>query len=423
MLLRSIFFRAMFTGITFVSSLVMSKLLVPAEFGVISLLILNSSLLLLLTGFGADSLVMQRLSNKIWTSEQALGYLARMSALQLGIGVLAESIVYLFLGRTLLSGEHSPQFVWIDLLYFSGLVFMEKSVAFLYARYDAMKANLILFIFSIVYLGALLLILLTAKYSWQLVAWLFALNSVAQGAFLVVYLLLRFPFRVDQLRQSTGSVMQASLVIVGANILQLIAYRVDFWMLKYFHGQEQLGVYALSGKFANLVWVIPNVVAQIFLPYYSRISPEQAVRIFRMAMFKNIVVGLIALVVTWLVYRWFISPSYQEGLQAFYWMLPGYIAWASVIYFASYFSWAGKFHFNLWGSALCVCLIIVFDYLLIPAYSIKGAAIANSVCYAAVCLFYMFLLKWKYRTGLGSFFYFRIADIRFLQSVWRSETK
>ncbi len=73
-------------------------------------------------------------------------------------------------------------------------------------------------------------------------------------------------------------------------------------------------------------------------------------------------------------------------------MLPGYFFWAAVIYVGAYFSWAGKFYYNLICSSLCFIVILIADLVLIPEYGIAGAAWANTIAYSLVFLFYIYLL-------------------------------
>ena len=77
-------------------------------------------------------------------------------------------------------------------------------------------------------------------------------------------------------------------------------------------------------------------------------------------------------------------------------MLPGYFFWAAVIYFAAYFSWQGKFSYNLLCSSCCFAVILLADLLLIPRYGIHGAAVANSIAYTTVFLLYVFILRSRY---------------------------
>lgn len=63
-ILKSGFFRLLFLGVTFLTSLLVAKISGADGFGIISLLILNGALFLLITGFGTDAAVIWHGSGK-----------------------------------------------------------------------------------------------------------------------------------------------------------------------------------------------------------------------------------------------------------------------------------------------------------------------------------------------------------------------
>ena len=121
--------------------------------------------------------------------------------------------------------------------------------------------------------------------------------------------------------------------------------------------------------------------------------------VFRGAVLSALVLLVLTTAVTKIFYTYWLRPEYEGGLPAFYLMLPGYFCWSIVIYFGAYFSWRGLFYNNLLISASCFILMLCCDLLLIPGYSFKGAALANSLAYSAtlvVCVALFFR-----ETGIG----------------------
>jgi O-antigen/teichoic acid export membrane protein len=187
------------------------------------------------------------------------------------------------------------------------------------------------------------------------------------------------------------------------NVIQLFVYRVDFWLLKYFYSNYEVGVYAQANKFANLCWVIPNVLAQLLIPKFTSMNRHRIRDVFSVAFYFNILIVLSTIVCALFFYLVYLRPEYKEGLIPFYLMLPGYFFWSSVIFFAAYVSSTGKFLYNLVASSSCFVLIVLADLMLIPQYGMKGAAIANSLCYTAVFFIYFYVLKRKFLFGWNGF--------------------
>ena len=135
------------------------------------------------------------------------------------------------------------------------------------------------------------------------------------------------------------------------------------------------------------------MVTQLLIPRFISMEKKDVSRLFRVAFLANAVTLVGAVVFAHIIFRFLLVDDYRAALPAFHLMLPGYFFWAAVIYFAGYFSWKGWFRLNLWGSIACLLIIFIADLLLIPKLSINGAAIANSVAYTAVFVFYLFMLK------------------------------
>lgn len=179
------------------------------------------------------------------------------------------------------------------------------------------------------------------------------------------------------------------------NVIQLLAYRIDFWMISFFYGNYDVGIYAQANKFANFAWIIPNILSQILIPRFATMKKQESSDVISTAFTLNFFIVLLTLFLAHFFYFFYLDLQYRMGLSAFYLMLPGYFFWGTVIYFGNYFSAKGKFLYNLLASSLCFVLILIIDLVLIPRYGIKGAAVANSITYCSVFIFYLAILVRK----------------------------
>lgn len=393
-MLRVALIRFFYLVIMFLAGLVLSNLALPEQFGSISLLILNASLLSIITGLGSDSMILYKVSNGHWNGSQAFHFAWRSIFIQVSIFLLLETGSLLSVHKTFLSTESAGYFI-IDTVYFVGLVIVEKYLALFYSLHKAKPANIILGIIAIVYLASLVLFYYFIKVDFVLVLYFFAFQSLLQALALIIF------FGINHSDISMGSpeflkAVKLSSIVMITNVIQLFAYRVDFWLLKYFYGNYEVGLYAQASKFANLSWIIPNILAQLLLPRFATIDRTRTKEIFSTTIYFNFIILLGTILCTQFFYFFFLKPEYKEGLSAFYLMLPGYFFWAGVIYFGAFISASGKFSYNLIGSSLCFLLIFFADIILIPLYGMNGAAIANAVCYTVVFFIYIYILMKRF---------------------------
>jgi len=396
-MLISAIVRTVYLLLTFLAGLVLSKLVLPGQFGIISLVILNASLLSIVTGLGTDSLILHKVTNNKWGFSQAAQFTLGAVAVQLVLFLALEFGSLLVWKKTLLSDE-SPAYFWTDTLYFSGLLLTEKYLALLYAFQKARIVNIFLAIVALFYLIVLLLLSFVAKADFATVMELFALQSLLQGLGLLSILYLHYKTEEKQIFKLVefAQALKLSSVVMVTNVIQLLAYRIDFWLIKYFHGNADVGIYALANKFANLVWVVPNIMAQLLIPRFAQMSKNEISKIFSTAFYGNLIGAVAALSGATIIYFYYLDPVYRTGLPAFFLMLPGYFFWAAVVYYGAYFSWSGRFSDNLLCSSCCFVLVFLADMLLIPRFGISGAACANSFAYTLVFMLYLFLLRSRF---------------------------
>jgi len=403
-MLTSAIIRIFYLGTMFLAGLVLSNLASPEGFGTISVLVLNASLLSIVTGLGTDGLVLHKVSNQQWHYQKA----ARFSWLAIAVQVLMFLVVEIgsvvLRQRTLLSNLEAS-FLPVDAVYFLGLLLTEKFLSLLYAFQKARLANTILVVIAFLYLLLLVSVPYLKRTNFHTLLNLFALQSLAQGILLLVFFYRHYRTSGEErlaLRDFL-QLLKVSAVIMVTNVIQLLAYRLDFWLIQFFFGNYSVGIYAQANKFANLVWLAPNILAQLLIPRFAQLAKADVPRLFGAAFYFNLVGIAMTVACAGVFYGYYLNPEYKACLRAFMLMLPGYFFWGAVIYFAAYFSWAGKFTYNLFCSASCLVLISVSDLLLIPRFGIRGAALANSIAYTTVFLFYLFLLKRLY--------YFRLKEL------------
>lgn len=418
-MLRSALIRVVYTGLMFFAGLILSNLALPEGFGTISLIILNASLFSLVTGFGADSLILQRVSNRKWKQEEATYFMWQTMAFQLFLFLTLE-LAFLLIGhRTLLSAHGGWLYFSFDLLYFTGLIFTEKISALLYSLQKARALNLLLCFLAVLYLVVLLVGYAGFRTSGTTILFVFVLQSFVQGLLLLVYLGKQSGLKVQRVpKQQVLEAFKTSSIVMLTNVIQLFAYRIDFWLLAYYYSGYEVGLYAQANKFANLIWILPNVFAQLLIPRFSSLCKADVPKLVGFGIASNLLIVLATIFCANVLYFHYLNAAYQVGLSAFYTMLPGYFCWAGVIYLSAYFFWAGKFMYNLVGSSLCLLIILVVDLWLIPAHGINGAALANTVTYTTLFFLYLFMATYKFGFRWSELIWLRKTDfLRILKFV------
>ncbi len=410
-MLKPALYKALYTVVVFFANLLLANLLLPALFGTVSLMIVNAAIVYLVTGLGTDSVVMHAVTNNKWTHAEAAAISRYGFGVQLLLFALLQWAHFALFSTTLLAGQAAP-FLLYEILYFTGLALVEKSVVLLYAQGDAALANKALFGAALFYIAVLFAAMQSAFFSAAALIGLFCGQSLLQGAVVaLLYAVHRRRAAGSRFRlQKFYGVLKMSLVVLLTNFIQLLAYRIDFLLIGYFGNDYQVGLYAQANKFANLMWIVPNIFALLLMVRFAKIGTKGLPLLFRSALVLSLLLLAVTVVATLFFYAYLIAPAYSAGLAAFYLMLPGYFCWSIVIYFGAFFSWQGRFANNLIISGFCLALISVCDFFLIPRFAIRGAAVANSIAYSSTLVLCFYLLSRQVQIRLRDIFAIRKTD-------------
>lgn len=414
---RAILYRIGFLGVVFITNILIANLCHPANFGIISLLTVNGAILSLLIGAGLDSVVVYSVSHQKWTLSQSVYLVNRASILQTLIFVALAALFLLLSGRTLLSGSGRP-FFWPEIIYFAGLIFRERFQSLFYARHKALQVNACLLAVSGLFLVGLYILSLYNRLSFSALFAFFCAQNLVQGLALVVLSRLgteRLSGKKLEWNQ-LASAFRLCLLVLVTNIVQTVAYRIDYLFINHFHTSYDVGLYSQANKFANLIWIVPNVVATILIPKMVGITKENLRLVMRIGVVTNVLVSVATVLIAYFFYNYILVQQYRPGFITLLLMLPGYLFWSFVIYYAAFFASKGVFKTNLRGSILCFSAIIICDSLLIPKYNYNGAAVANSIAYTISFGYYLFCFLRYSRLTLAEMSRLSASDLRAARS-------
>jgi len=417
LLLRGFIFRLIFTGISFLISLLIAKLAGASEFGTLSLIIVNAAFIHIITGLGTDAaIVWHGVARKNYSRDKIFSFTIITAAIQLFFFYIIAILGYIFLGHTLLGVSYDLSIFFAEIVYFTGLVLMDKFLSLYYSQHEARLCNKILSIVS----GILLIITLII---WamepiliiEFPIWIYGLFFFIPAFVLAFHFIIKYnPAFKNISQEEMRSFSSFSFIVLITNIIQFIAFRADYWLISIYYDHEALGVYAQASKFAQLLWIIPGVLAGLIVPALKneneKLSNSKLLSLCRLLLYVHIGLALLMIVVALIIYTIFLPPVYFEGFVSLLIMTPGYLAFTITTILAGYFSANRLLKVNLTGSVICCVLMILLDFLLIPSLSYKGAAIANLISYSITTAYFIFNSLSATNSSLKDFFAIKKSD-------------
>lgn len=379
-----------------VLSLIIARLYGPAETGVMSLVMNLADVALQIFTLGLGAGITYLVSRGEWPLRRAWPELRRVAT---GLGVLGALCglgFYALTRHTVLQGV-TPALAIISLasLPFSMAWAFAAAVALGRDRYEAYAMLEIASSAVLMVVGVVLAILsgLTGA-----VIGFTAANVVAAG---VASVWVRRERRREpavseaptgaghELRRATRFGLQAW----SANLLQLLNYRLDLFILSAVAARSAVGVYAIAVSITALGWVLPNAFQTVLFPRVASLdasaeagqisssaSDAAAARAVRHSVLMT---GptIIALVVLVLLVPLIYGHSFDRSVGLGLILIPGVVGLGVAKVMSAVFSGRGFPRYALYTTAITVPLTLVLYLALIPPLHAEGAALASSISY------------------------------------------
>ena len=380
-------------GFNFLVGLFIAAISGTETFGVISLMVVNAAVFSIVTGLGADSAIVWHGASQKLNSEKIFSFTFFSALFQVLLFLIFSLLFYRVTSRLLLSQQPYYGFYFYELIYFSGLILIDKYTSLFYASSrmeicNKLLSGVTLFcMIGIILIRYKILDINLPPFS------LLCLTTFIQAVSLVI-LFHSVNSRLRIVRISTHdlrSLFHFSIVVFITNLVQFFAYRADYWLINYFRSESELGIFSQANRFAQMLWVLPNILAAMLIPLIAApggdFNEKGVIRLVRVINYSNILVIGIIILVALLTYDLFLPASFSAGLFPLLLMIPGYYFFCINILLAAFFSSRRLLWVNLIGSSLCFIVIILADLILIPPFGIQGAAIADSIAYSAAAIF------------------------------------
>ncbi len=183
-----------------------------------------------------------------------------------------------------------------------------------------------------------------------------------------------------------------------ANLVQFLNYRMDLFLVAFFLGPTEVGLYALAGSIAQLIWLVSQSGATALLPNVAASREEMrdvathSALVARVAFTVSLAAAIGMALVAGVLVPFIYGDRFAGSVPAILWLLPGVVVFAPVNIIGAFMAGIGRPRLNLIVSTVSFVATLVLDLILIPRAGIIGAAIASSASYstAAVMMFGLF---------------------------------
>jgi O-antigen/teichoic acid export membrane protein len=194
--------------------------------------------------------------------------------------------------------------------------------------------------------------------------------------------------RVPLLDRAGRAIVRLGIGMGLVQIVNLIGYRVELFVLDRFKGLAAVGIYSIGMQAAEAIWLIPAAIASAITAPVVHDTAAGAARLTRNACLKGLLYTS-AVAVTLGVAAPFVIPplfgdDFDGAARPLALLLPGVVIYAPVTILVVYISIrCARPRLSLLVSIVGLVVTTAMCFVLIPPYGASGAAVASSIGYAA----------------------------------------
>jgi O-antigen/teichoic acid export membrane protein len=246
------------------------------------------------------------------------------------------------------------------------------------------------------------------------------------GAGLVGTILLKECFRdwwkIGPAAGRLGAVVSLGMMGQFSGMAMFFSYRLDVFVVNYFLGPAQLGLYALGVVVAESLWQVSSAVAVTLFPRTARTLNERTEQftcvVTRSVFLVIVVLGTILAIVSPVVVPLVFGARFEPSVHVIRWILPGIVALGVGKVMAADLTARGKPKYNVLFAFISGTLAVILDFVLIPRMGIQGAALASSVTYVLLAFLTAFTLKHFLGATWKSLLLPSASDFAAYRAVW-----
>ena len=202
----------------------------------------------------------------------------------------------------------------------------------------------------------------------------------------------------DPLFVTAKEMLRYGYVIQLSTLVSTLNRRMSIYLLRQHCTEESVGVYGAGSQVGEGVKVFGLSISMVQFSRLSNLTDQEKIVNLTIKFLKiTVILTLTALLVLNLLpirfFELLFSDEFGQVKQIILLMSPGLLFLSAQMIFAHYFSGTGVPKYNLYASLTGLAVTIPCTILLIPSMGIVGAAISFSCTYTAIMLYQWFAFR------------------------------
>jgi O-antigen/teichoic acid export membrane protein len=346
-------------------------------------------------------------------------------------GELIGFLVIFFLGEIFFD-EVPLKFLLLSLIIFPLTLLLEFISSLFQALQRFSVFNLILLVQPIIMVVGVAALYISGLSKLDFLLWLYVL-SLCVTLLLSIYLIGK-EVCFDDVFKCYSISLDIEMLNYGfrahlSNVVTFFNYRIDLLIVNFYLGPALLGVYVVSVQLAEKLWILSSAVSTVLMPKLAELSNDtnSSASVTPVVCRWVILLTLIGAFILLFLSHAFISLAFgiefSNAFDVLIYLVPGVVFWAGSRVISNDLAAHGILKVNLYSSIIVLLINVFLNVLLIPIYSLVGAAVATTVSYT-----FDFLIKVVYYKRIRSISVISLIfpakeDFTFLYNLIKNKVK
>ena len=406
------------TGLSFLSKVILARVLGPEGTGQFSLLITFVYFAMTISNLSIDSAVIYYLGRNKGSKQQVL---ATGFWLQVGLAsvvvILISWVGYPWVNSTLFQNQVSGELILFCVIVLLPLTAINNALSLAYVGLNEIIKSTYFRIIGAGLQFTSMIVLLIGFRAGVFGALLASVLSVAvvSGLEYIGLRKLGYSLAINVPRNLSKSLLLYGVKGWVGNILQQFNYRLDSYVVNYFLGAALVGQYSIAVTVGEMIWLIPAAITTVLFPKTAA-NWDEATKftplVSRITVLVTVMAAIGLAVISNPLVRFVFGRDFTLAVPALLALLPGIVFLSVGKVVASDLAGRGKPQYGTYSAFCSLILTFVFDFLLIPRIGITGAAIASSLSYGLSSLILVYLYVSLSGNSVTSLLLVRLSDIQ-----------
>lgn len=369
--------------VSILTTIVTSRMLGPDGKGVLSVANNVITFLILILGFGLEASNVFYIGKNKKNVNSALGV---NLAIALFSSVILVLMYFLNLKYNLkfLKGLDDKTLI-VVFLTIPILNFKSTSISILLGLQEVIKYNKVNIIDKITTFILLIIFIFSLKTPY----WVIVSNAISVIVMLII--LMYILINKKSYRITFDNILFKDMIKYGiknqiGNIIQLLNYRLDVFIINYFLPVAQVGIYTNAVALGETMWQVSGSVATVVYPMTTNSTDKLKMKDFinkttRITFYIVLICSLVLVLLSKPIILILLGKDFLGSADALIYLIPGISVFSISKIIANYIAGVGMLEKNIIASTVSCIATVILDLILIPRIGIIGASIATSISY------------------------------------------